>query len=112
MTTKNFAGSLMDLSVTPNEPVPAGAPITIQITNPDGSAGPTLVATTIADGSYTVQQDLPDGTGYKAVAAFAGRTVSGVDYAASMSPVVTFDVAPTPPPPPPAHQTGLTLTVS
>lgn len=111
MTTRNFAGSLMDLSVSPNVPVPAGAPIAVQITNPDGSTGPGLSATTLADGSYGVSQDLPDGTAYKAVAAFAGGTIGGVNYAPSTSPVVTFDVGPTPPPPP-THQTGLTLTVS
>jgi hypothetical protein len=114
MTTKTFSGSLMDLSVIPNVPVP-NQPIGIQVVNPDGSAGPLLSATTGADGGYSVSQDLPDGTGYKAAAAFGGVTNGNDVYDSSVSPMVTFDVGPMPPPPPPPvvhHQTGLTLTVS
>ena len=114
MTTKTFAGTLMDVSVTPAVPVP-NQPVSIPMTNPDKSAGPTLSATTGADGSYSVQQDLPDGTGYQAAMVFAGVQIGNDIYDPTNSPVVTFDVGPTPPPPPPApvhHQTAGTLTVT
>jgi hypothetical protein len=115
MTTRTFAGTLMDLSVTPNGPVP-NQPVGIQVTNPDGSAGPTLSTTSGADGTYSVSQDLPDGTGYKAIMAFYGATVGNDVYDSSVSPVVVFDnpLPPPPPPPPPVvhHKTASTLTVS